>query len=274
MDWRSLTGLVLGIGGILLGQLAEGGRVGSLLQPAGLLIVVAGTLGAVLLQSGPAQVWQALLLLRAGFGESLHDHAILQRKVRHWSLVMRRSGALALQPLVPVETDPFIARGLRLIVDGVPSAKLIEILSCDTERLEQQQQHSIKVWEAAGGYAPTMGILGAVLSLIQAMENLTEPARLGSGIAVAFVATLYGLGLANLFFLPIAARLKAMLTDQLAERDMLMDALAAVVAGEALHVIEERFAAANGQAALPQRAAHERLRDAERSDRATSPRAR
>ena len=90
MDWRSLTGLVLGIGGILLGQLAEGGRVGSLLQPAGLLIVVAGTLGAVLLQSGPAQVWRALLLLRAGFGESLHDHAILQRKVRsRWCRLKR-----------------------------------------------------------------------------------------------------------------------------------------------------------------------------------------
>ena len=247
MEWRSLIGLVVGIGGIFLGQLLEGGHAASLLQPAGLLIVMAGTLGAVLLQSGPQQVWQAVLLLRAGFARSVDDSEALERNIWRWSLVKRRSGALALQPLLEEVQDPFIARGLRLIVDGVPSAKVADILTRDSERFAQQQRRTIRVWEAAGGYAPTMGILGAVLGLIHAMENLSEPARLGSGIAVAFVSTLYGLGLANLLLLPVAARLKSALSVSLERRDMLADALAAIAEGEPLHIIEERLAAVAGQ---------------------------
>ncbi len=248
MDWRSLIGFVVGIGGIFFGQLTEGGHAASLLQPAGLLIVVAGTFGAVLLQSGPQQAWQAVLLLRAGFARNVEDSVALERNIWRWSLVKRRSGALALQPLLEDVQEPFIARGLRLIIDGVPSAKVADILARDTERFAQQQRRAIRVWEAAGGYAPTMGILGAVLGLIHAMENLSEPARLGSGIAVAFVSTLYGLGLANLLLLPVAARLKATLSTSLERRDMLADALVAIAEGEPLHIIEERLAATVGEA--------------------------
>lgn len=247
MDWRSLIGFGVGIAGIFLGQLAEGGRAASLLQPAGLLIVVAGTFGAVLLQSGPQQAWQAVLLLRAGFANNADESSVLERQIRRWSLVKRRSGALSLQPLLADIQEPFIARGLRLIIDGVPAIKVADILARDTERFAQQQRRAIRVWEAAGGYAPTMGILGAVLGLIHAMENLSEPARLGSGIAVAFVSTLYGLGLANLLLLPIAARLKSTLSVSLERRDMLAHALVAIAEGEPLHVIEERLAAEAGQ---------------------------
>lgn len=246
MDWRSLIGLVIAIGAIFAAQWHDGGQLAALLQPAGLLVVLAGTFGAVLLQSGPARLWQAVLLLRRGFAQPPRKEPEFRQLVRQWGATMRRSGALALEASLRGVKDPYIARGLRLLVDGVTPSRIGEILARDTDAFEQQRRQAIRVWETAGGTAPTMGILGAVLGLVQVMQQLSDPGKLGPGIAVAFVATLYGVGFANLVFLPIANRLREQLANELHERDLVADAIVAIAAGEPGHLIEERVAAAHG----------------------------
>ncbi len=250
MDWRSLIGLVIAIGAILVAQWAEGGHIGALLQPTGLVVVLAGTFGAVLLQSGPARLWEALRLLRHGFGRPARMEPAFRQLVRQWGAIMRRSGALALESSLRSVKDPFVARGLRLLVDGVTPSRIADILARDTDAYEQQRRQAIRVWETAGGTAPTMGILGAVLGLVQVMEQLSDPGKLGPGIAVAFVATLYGVGLANLVFLPIANRLKEQLASELHERDGVADAMVAIASGEPGHLIEERVAVPAGAASV------------------------
>ncbi len=250
MDWRSLTGLVLALCAIALGFSVEGGRVASLLQPAGLMVVLAGTLGAVWLQSGPADCWQALRLLRSGFARPRDRQAERQRMLRRWSATVRRSGVLALDGKGQ-DLDPFAARGLRLLVDGASPAQIGAILATDTDGFEHARRRLIRVWESAGGTAPTMGILGAVLGLVQVMQHLSDPSLLGPGIAMAFVSTLYGVGFANLVFLPVAARLKAQLADELRDRDQLAGALSAIAEGEPAQLVEERLALIGGGHAPP-----------------------
>ncbi len=248
MDWRSLIGLVVGVGAIAIGQGVDGGRLGALLQPAGLAVVLGGTLGALLLQCGPARLLQAARLLRASYASPARDKPDLRLLVRSWGATVRRSGALALDGAAARVDDPFVARGLRMLVDGVTPPRIAEILDSDTEAYELERRQAIRVWEGAGGTAPTMGILGAVLGLVQVMQHLSEPARLGQGIAVAFVATLYGVGFANLLFLPVANRLREQLAQELRERQLFADAIVAIAAGEPGHLIEERVAVARGAA--------------------------
>jgi chemotaxis protein MotA len=243
MDWGSLIGIVLAIGGVLIGQWIEGGNPGSLLQPAALLIVALGTVGAVLLQAGGPACLRALAMARTVFREPPDDHARLSRAFVFWSSIARREGLLSLERLCDKEPDPFTSKGLRLIVDGIDGDRLRTMLEQDINVWEDRERAAGKVWEAAGGYAPTVGILGAVLGLIHVMENLSEPGKLGAGIAVAFVATIYGVGLANLVFLPIAGRLKARIAREASRREVLTEALAALAAGENPRMIESRMAA-------------------------------
>ncbi len=244
MDWRSLTGLLVGVGAIALGLGADGGQLGALLQPAGLAVVLGGTLGALLLQCGPERLLEALRLLRQSYASPLAPQPDIRMLVRSWGATVRRAAALALDSTAARIDDPFIARGLRMLVDGVTPARIAEILDSDTEAHELDRRQAIRVWESAGGTAPTMGILGAVLGLVQVMQHLHDPSRLGPGIAVAFVSTLYGVGFANLLFLPVAARLREQLARELRERHLFADAIVAIAAGEPGHLIEERVAAA------------------------------
>lgn len=243
MDWRSLIGIAVGIGAIAVAQGADGGELGALLQPSGLAIVLGGTLGALLLQCGPLRIVQAARLLRHGYASPEPGRPDMRALVRSWGATVRRSGALALDGAARRIADPFIARGLRLLVDGVTPSRIGEILASDTEAFEMERRQAIRVWETAGGTAPTMGILGAVLGLVQVMQHLSDPARLGPGIAVAFVSTLYGVGFANLLLLPVANRLKEQLAQELRERDLFVEAIVAIAAGEPGHLIEERVAA-------------------------------
>ena len=242
MDWGSLAGLLLALGGILLGQVLEGGQIASLLQPAAFVIVMVGTTGAVLLQNGAPAFARAARMLKWVFIQPQDDTTSLSREVSTWSAAARREGLLSLERFMIQASDPFVERGLRLIVDGVEPIKLREILDIDISRFETEQRLAVKVWESAGGYAPTVGILGAVLGLIHVMENLTDPSRLGSGIAVAFVATIYGVGLANLIFLPISNKLKVLVGKQVFRLDMLADAFVGIASGDNPRVIEERLA--------------------------------
>lgn len=240
MDWSSIGGLVLALGGIFLGQILEGGHLSSILQPTAFLIVFAGTIGAVLLQTRLDNFVHGLKLLSWVFSPPQHDHQKLVEDIGLWSTISRREGLLHLEEHMNDTSDPFIKKGLRLLVDGITPAKLLEILEIDISTYETRHRQALKIWESAGGYSPTIGILGAVLGLIHVMENLSDPARLGGGIAVAFVATIYGVGLANLFFLPVSNKLKELLAAEVHKREMVADGLFGIASGDNPRVIQER----------------------------------
>ncbi len=243
MDWASLAGIALALGGLLLGQVLEGGHMGSLMQPAAFIIVGVGTIGAVLLQCGLQNVVRGVRMAKFVFVKVPDGTAALEQQIVSWSTLARRDGLLSLERHLDSIRDPFKAKGLRLLVDGIDPFKIREILEAEVDSHERRERQAIKVWEAAGGYSPTIGIIGAVLGLIHVMENLANPAQLGSGIAVAFVATIYGVGLANLVFLPIANRLKSILAQDVAQREMLIAAFSAIAMGDNPRVIQERMTA-------------------------------
>jgi chemotaxis protein MotA len=242
MDWGSLTGLLLALAGIAFGSTMEGGNLSSLIQPAAFFIVVFGTMGAVLLQSGMRNFIRGIGMAKHVFFPS-NDHFQEQTPVIiGWSIGARREGLLSLERHIDTVTDPFMVRGLNLIVDGIDPYKLQKILDIEISAYEVKERQAAKIWDAAGGYAPTIGILGAVLGLIHVMENLSDPGKLGSGIAVAFVATIYGVGFANLIFLPIGSKLKALINREVNKREMLADIFFSIATGENPRMIEERMA--------------------------------
>lgn len=241
MDWGSLGGIALGIIGILLGQTIEGGHYDSLIQPAAFIIVISGTFGAVLVQTKTTDFVAGLMMLRHVFIKPADDRDMLSKQINMWSHVARKDGIMSLEPYMQKEKDPFIKKGLLLMTDGTAPDKIREICAIDMHFYELQQRNCAKIWSAAGGYAPTIGILGAVLGLIQVMENLSEPTKLGSGIAVAFVATIYGVALANLLFLPIANKIKVHIQFEMKRREMLLNAWVSIANGDHPKVVEERL---------------------------------
>ena len=241
MDKISVLGLVLGIVAIVGGQVLEGGHVGSLSQPTALLIVLGGTMGAVILQSPYATFIRGVKMVRWVWYPPVVDHQQLIKQVASWSQVSRREGLLALENLMNQLKDDFARKGLQLLVDGAEPERLREVLEVEINTYEQELKLSARIWEAAGGYSPTIGILGAVLGLIHVMENLSEPSKLGAGIAVAFVATIYGVGLANLVFLPMANKLKAHIARLVVRREMIVDGLVGIANGDNPRIIESRL---------------------------------
>lgn len=241
MDWGSLTGILLAVVAILLGQQLEGGKISSLVQPAAFVIVFFGTVGAVLLQTKIKHFKKGVYLLRWVFSPPQLDRQTMVNRFVQWSQLARKEGLLILENQYKVEQDPFIRRGLRLMIDGTPIEKLEELCHVDIDQYEAELRQSAKIWDAAGGYAPTVGILGAVLGLIHVMENLSDPHLLGNGIAVAFVATIYGVGLANLFFLPVAYKIRSQIQNEIAWREMMVDALIGIANSDHPRVIEERL---------------------------------
>lgn len=241
MDRISLLGLTLGILAIVLGQLFEGGSVGSLIQPTAFFIVIGGTLGAVMLQSSTRTFLLGVRMAKWIFWPPRQRPAELIRQMVQWSHVARKEGLLALEAQIPNLADPFVRRGLQLLVDGAEPEGLREVMHVEINSYEAQMRLGARVWESAGGYAPTIGILGAVMGLIHVMENLSDPSRLGSGIAVAFVATIYGVGFANLVFLPIAKKLMAIVHQMALIREMYVDGLVGIANGDNPRMIESRL---------------------------------
>ena len=243
MDWGSLAGIALALIGILFGQAIEGGKVDSLLQPAAFFIVFFGTVGAVLLQTKPKAFILGVSLSKRIFKPPVDDRCALARRTNAWSVAVRKNGVIGLNKFLNQETEPFIQKGLQMIIAGTNADKVREVCAIDIHFYEVQQRNAIKIWDAAGGYAPTIGILGAVIGLIHVMENLSDPNLLGSGIAVAFVATIYGVALANILFLPIANKLKAHLQHEMMRREMLLNAWVSIVVGDNPKLVEERLEA-------------------------------
>jgi len=241
MDKLSIIGLLLAAVAIIGGQLLEGGNIGSLVQLAAFLIVIGGTLAAVMVQSPLPVFRDALKLARWVLLPPAFDGEAIIARIAEWSASARRDGMLALENQVAATTDPFIRNGLQMLVDGFEPQRIREAFDVETEAWEERHRAAAKVWEAAGGYAPTIGILGAVLGLIHVMENLSDPNKLGGGIAVAFVATVYGVGTANLLFLPIASKLKMLIGREVRRREIVADGLLGIANGENPKLIESRL---------------------------------
>jgi chemotaxis protein MotA len=242
MDWASVIGVVLALAGLLLGHGLEGGKFASLLQPAAFAIVVVGTFGAVLLQTEAPTFLRGMRMIRWVFRPPPSKRAKLARDIAVWSLHARRDGLLSLEQYVRGNKDKIIQKGLRLVVDGIAPEKLRGILETEVTAYEFAQRQAAKIWESAAGYSPTIGILGAVLGLIHVMENLTDPSKLGAGIAVAFVSTVYGVGLANLFFYPVGNKLKSIVAEDVVQYEILIDVFFDIASGDHSRVIEERVA--------------------------------
>jgi chemotaxis protein MotA len=241
LDKISIAGLAIGAIAILGGQLLEGGHIGSLVQPTALLIVLGGTLGAVLLQS-PFHVFKrGIQMAKWIWIPPVIEQKRLVDQIMNWSQISRREGLLSLENYIPQIKDPFTRKGLQLLVDGADPERIRELLEVEITTFEDEWKQSAKIWDAAGGYSPTIGILGAVMGLIHVMENLSDPTKLGGGIAVAFVATIYGVGLANLIYLPIAGKLKYYISRMVSMREMLVDGLVGIAVGDNPRIIEGRL---------------------------------
>jgi chemotaxis protein MotA len=241
MDKLSLFGLLVAATGIIGGQLLEGGSVSVLLQMAAFIIVFGGTVGAVMLQH-PMKVFVTGMKMAAWvFVTPQIDTQKLAYQITAWGSVARKDGILALEAQLKNIDDPFVAKGLQMLVDGNSAEKIREVMDVDLQTYETLRWQAARVWESGAGYAPTIGILGAVLGLVHVMQSLAEPAKLGAGIAVAFIATIYGVGSANLVFLPIAGKLKIIIGQQVNMREMLIDGLCMVANAENPRFIENKL---------------------------------
>ena len=241
MDILSIIGAVVAVGSILLGQMIEGGKIGSIIQGTAFLIVIGGTTGAVMLQSPLKTFLNSLKMLPWIVFPPKTDPQSSIKTILEWSDTARKNGLLALEAVVESVPDPFVRKGLQMLVDGTDPEKIRSTLEEELGALEHHDTQAAKVYESSGGYAPTVGILGAVLGLIHVMENLADPSKLGEGIATAFVATVYGVGSANLFFLPVSNKLKNIVHNRTRLREMQIDGLVAIAEGENPRIIEGRL---------------------------------
>ncbi|GAB2182548.1 flagellar motor protein [Denitratisoma sp. agr-D3] len=241
MDLVSILGLLLGVIAIVGGQLLEGGHIGSLIQPTSLLIVFGGTMGAVLLQSPMRTIKKGLIMLGWIFVPPKVDAGNLIEQMTRWSHLARKEGLLSLENQIETMDDPILRKGLQLLVDGAEPERLREVMEVEIGSYEWELKMGAKIWEGAGGYSPTIGIIGAVMGLIHVMENLTDPSKLGAGISVAFVATIYGVGMANLFFLPVGKKLMSNISRLVSLREMYVDGLVGIANGDNPRIIESRL---------------------------------
>jgi chemotaxis protein MotA len=243
MDRLSIVGLLVAILAIYAGFALDGGSFSTLFELPAFIIVVGGTLGAVMLQSSSDQFVHAFSLLKWVFLPPRYDIEQGIDNVVFWAEKSRESGYLALEDIALDEDDSYTKKGLNLLVDGVAFDNLRISLELDLDIYREHNLRSANVFESMGGYSPTICILGAVLGLIHAMSNLTEPSLLGQGIATAFIATIYGVGFANLIYLPIANKIRAIVHQQTMYREMISEGLMSIAQGENPHAIANKLSA-------------------------------
>ncbi|TJY62834.1 flagellar motor protein [Sinimarinibacterium sp. CAU 1509] len=241
MDKLSVIGVVLALFAIVGGSILKGAGVGGLVNPAAFVIVLIGTLAAIMLHTPVSTFKHAMKIVRWTFKPPQHDAQGLIERIVEWSGIARKQGLLALEGTVEAESDPFIKKGLQMLVDGAEPDAIRNILEVELQTREHFDQQGAKVFEGMGIYAPTLGIIGAVLGLMAVMKNLADPSKLGHGIAAAFTATIYGIASANLFFLPIAAKLKSTIAEQTRIREMTIEGLISISQGENPRNIESKL---------------------------------
>jgi len=241
LDILSISGIALAIIAILGGNALEGGHLSSLMQLTAFLIVFGGTTGAVLIQT-PFSIFMRSLKMAVWviFPPKVAAAEAIQ-KIVNWSNIARKEGLLGLESVTESEPDQFARKGLQLLVDGSDPQAIRAIMEVEVGVHEYHDTQAAKVFEGMGGYSPTIGIIGAVMGLIHVMANLADPSKLGSGIAVAFVATIYGVGLANLFFLPMANKLKGIVHVHTQFREMIIEGIVSIAEGENPRNIETKL---------------------------------
>ncbi|AUZ55129.1 flagellar motor protein [Stenotrophomonas acidaminiphila] len=242
MDRLSIIGLFLALASLVGGSILKGAGLSSLWSPAAFVIVIVGTVAAILLHTSPAIFRHAFRIVRWVVQPPASDRQALIRQIVEWSNIARRQGLLGLEPQVEMQDDPFLRKGLQLVVDGVEPDAIRHMLEIELSGQEHRDLAAAKVFEGMGIYAPTLGIIGAVLGLIAVMKNLADPSKLGHGIAAAFTATIYGIASANLLFLPVAAKLKSVIAHNSREREMIIEGLIAIAHGENPRNIETSLA--------------------------------
>jgi len=231
MDKATLGGLVLALGGVLLGLLLEGGNLSQILQPTAAMIVFGGTLGAILIQYPlPVAIGSAKRLVHV-FVEPAQDAQSTIKVLVRYANQARREGIISLDKEIDRIQQPILRRALMLAVDGTESQELRKVIELELENKEEQEEKIPQLFESAGGFSPTIGIIGAVLGLIQVMQHLDKIDEVGRGIAVAFVATIYGVGLANLFFLPVAGKLRIRIREEQIIREMTLEGVISILEG-------------------------------------------
>lgn len=243
MEWTAFVGLAVGLLALLGGQMLEGGALSALAQPTAALIVLGGTLGATLLSSPSAEIARAVRMFGRVFRTDPSHPRDLAQRLLGMSSVARREGIVALEERCQRDPNPFLRLAMQHVIDGTTGEQLRDVLETDVQIRTEKALAAARVYETAGGFAPTLGILGAVLGLIHTMENLSEPGRLGAGIAVAFVATVYGVGAANLIFLPIANRLKRLVVKDRSAQEMVIEAALGIQSGLSPSVLSDRMEA-------------------------------
>jgi chemotaxis protein MotA len=242
MDKGSVGGVILALAGIIAGLLIEGGNLGQILQPTAAMIVFGGTMGAVLLQFPLPTVLAAFKSLGHIFSAPRkHDDQLLQLLVA-FANKARRNGVVSLDSDLQTIQDPFLKQALMLAVDGTEPSELRKIMRVSLDSTAENEEQLPAVFESAGGFSPTIGILGAVLGLIQVMKNLDNIQEVGKGIAVAFVATIYGVGIANLFFLPLAGKMRIRLREEHQCREMLLEGVVSIMEGMNPRMLEVKLA--------------------------------
>lgn len=237
----SLVGIVLALVALLVGAILKGAGLHALLSWAAMMIVVVGTIAAILVQTPGRVMRHALAIMPWVFRSPVPDRQAIIGRMVEWSQVARRQGLLGLEPLVEGERDEFIRKGLQLVIDGSEPESIRGILEVDLNGREAADLRAAKVYEGMGVYAPTLGIIGAVMGLMAVMQNLTDPSKLGPGIAAAFTATVYGIGLANLFLLPVASKLKTAAQALSTVREMVIEGMIAIAQGENPRHIDYRL---------------------------------
>ena len=243
MDIALLIGIALGVIGILGGYMVEGGAIGGLINVPGFMIVIVGTLGATFISFPLEQMLGAPRSAMAAVFNKLQVHArhVANELVRMADKA-RREGLLSLEEEAQSIDDPFARKGLMLMIDGTDPEALRSIMEIDIDSFTRRHRENARVFEAAGGYAPTLGVLGAVMGLITVLSHLGgDPGALGHGIATAFVATFYGVGVANVFFLPIAEKLKVRSKEERVVREMVLEGILAIQAGDNPRIVKEKL---------------------------------
>jgi chemotaxis protein MotA len=240
-DPGTIIGLVVAIVGINVAYFMEGGNPAHVMLPAPLLLVLLGTLGAVMASVGLAATLKIPKLYIIAFTGKTIDRPESIRTLVRMAERARREGLLALEEEAEAVDNPFIEKGVRLVVDGTDPELVKDILDLEVESMAGRHHHAANAFQQAGGYAPTVGIIGTVLSLVHVLGNLSDPSTIGPSIAAAFVATLFGVATANIVFLPVAQKLKGLSTEESEAKTMIIEGILSIQAGDNPRIVEEKL---------------------------------
>lgn len=241
MDLTSILGFIVGTAMLLGGQALEGGNIGQLMQVTAAMIVLGGTCGAVIISFPSNQLGDAFIYLKDVYCSLKVDYDEIIAEIIKYATKARREGIIALEKDARDASDSLLKLGLEVVADGVDPSLVKEMLETQYSQFESRVAGGAKVWESAGAYSPTFGIIGAVMGLIQVMQNLSDPTKLGAGIAVAFVATIYGLFAANLVFIPFSTKIKTKYAKVFIKKEIIIEGILSIQAGESPALIERKL---------------------------------